>query len=70
MFSKFGSGSVQPRQIFQIWLVVVRFEPNFENISPGPTHHSIPFPRPLNIGGPPPTSNQCHKGVLRRWFVS
>ena len=33
MFSKFGSGSVQPRQIFQIWLVAVRFEPNFENIS-------------------------------------
>ena len=35
MFSKFGSGSVQPRQIFQIWLVAVRFEPNFENIIPG-----------------------------------
>ena len=33
MFSKFGSGSVQPCQMFQIWLVVVRFEPNSENIS-------------------------------------
>ena len=29
---KFGSGSVRPRQIFRIWLVGVRFEPNFENI--------------------------------------
>ena len=32
MFSKFGSGSVRPRQIFRIWLVGIRFEPNFENI--------------------------------------
>ena len=35
MFSKFGSGSIQPRrQIFRNLLVAVRFEPNFENISP------------------------------------
>ena len=31
MFSKFGSGSVQPCQIFQSWLVAVRFEPNFQS---------------------------------------
>ena len=37
MFSRFGLGSVRPRQIFRIWLVAVRFEPNFENIK-------IPYP--------------------------
>ena len=36
MFSKFGSNSVQPRHFFfQIWLVAVRFEQNFENIISG-----------------------------------
>ena len=32
MFSRFGLGSVRPNQMFRIWLVAVRFEPNFENI--------------------------------------
>ena len=33
MFSKFGSGSVRPCQIFGAWLIAMRFEPNFGHIT-------------------------------------
>ena len=33
ILSKFGSGLVQPRQSFEIWLIAGNFEPNFKNIT-------------------------------------
>ena len=33
LFSMLVTGSVRPRQIFWIWLVEARFEPNIENIT-------------------------------------
>jgi len=52
MFSKFGSGSVRPCQIFGTWLTAVRFGPNFENINSD--EYPKPFEGTVRTPGPQP----------------